>query len=64
MTPRPRGRQFAAQALAGTGAYGHCRFHSLPASSLAICRVVAIDDFPHAELVEQDVRAIFTVEPV
>jgi hypothetical protein len=27
-------------------------------------RVVAIDDFPHAELVEQDVRAIFTVEPV
>ena len=27
-------------------------------------RVIAIDDFPHAELVEQDVRAIFTVEPV
>jgi hypothetical protein len=27
-------------------------------------RVVAIDDFPHAELVEHDVRAIFTVEPV
>jgi hypothetical protein len=27
-------------------------------------RVVAIDDFPHAELVEQDVRATFTVEPV
>jgi hypothetical protein len=27
-------------------------------------RVVAIDDFPHAELVEQYVRAIFTVEPV
>ena len=27
-------------------------------------RVVAIDDFPHAELVEQDVRAIFTAEPV
>jgi hypothetical protein len=26
-------------------------------------RVVAIDDFPHAELVEQDGRAIFTVEP-
>ena len=26
-------------------------------------RVVAVDDFPHAELVEQDVRAIFTVEP-
>ncbi len=26
-------------------------------------RVVAIDDFPHAELVEQDVCAIFTVEP-
>ena len=26
-------------------------------------RVVAIDDFPHAELVEHDVRAIFTVEP-
>jgi hypothetical protein len=23
-----------------------------------------IDDFPHAELVEQDVRAIFTAEPV
>jgi len=33
----------------------------------AVCprgpRVVAIDDFPHAELFEQDVRAIFTVEP-
>ena len=27
-------------------------------------RVVAIDDFPHAELVEHDVRGIFTVEPV
>ena len=27
-------------------------------------RVIAIDDFSHAELVEQDVRAIFTVEPV
>jgi hypothetical protein len=27
-------------------------------------RVIAIDDFPHAELVEQNVRAIFTVEPV
>jgi hypothetical protein len=27
-------------------------------------RVIAIDDFPHAGLVEQDVRAIFTVEPV
>jgi hypothetical protein len=27
-------------------------------------RVVAIDDFPHAELFEHDVRAIFTVEPV
>ncbi len=27
-------------------------------------RVIAIDDFPRAELVEQDVRAIFTVEPV
>jgi hypothetical protein len=27
-------------------------------------RVIAIDDFPHAELVEQDLRAIFTVEPV
>ena len=27
-------------------------------------RVIAIADFPHAELVEQDVRAIFTVEPV
>ena len=27
-------------------------------------RVIAIDDFPHAELVEQDVRVIFTVEPV
>jgi hypothetical protein len=27
-------------------------------------RVVAIDHFPHAELIEQDVRAIFTVEPV
>jgi hypothetical protein len=26
-------------------------------------RVIAIHDFPHAELVEQDVRAIFTVEP-
>jgi hypothetical protein len=26
-------------------------------------RVVAIDDFPHAELVEHDVRAIFAVEP-
>jgi len=26
-------------------------------------RVVAIDDFPHAELVEHDVRAIFTIEP-
>ena len=26
-------------------------------------RVVAIDDFPHAELVEQDVRAIFRVKP-
>jgi hypothetical protein len=26
-------------------------------------RVVAIDDFPHAELAEQDVRAIFSVEP-
>ena len=26
-------------------------------------RVVAIDDFPHAELVEQDIGAIFTVEP-
>ena len=27
-------------------------------------RVVAIDDFQHAELVKQDVRAIFTVESV
>jgi hypothetical protein len=27
-------------------------------------RVIAIDDFPHAVLVEQDVRAIFTVELV
>ncbi len=27
-------------------------------------RVVAIDDFPHAELVEHDLRSIFTVEPV
>jgi hypothetical protein len=27
-------------------------------------RVIAIDDFPHAELVEHDVRAIFTVEPM
>jgi hypothetical protein len=27
-------------------------------------RVIAIDDFPHAELVEHDVRAIFTVELV
>ena len=27
-------------------------------------RVLAIDDFPHAELVEHDVRAIFTVEPM
>jgi hypothetical protein len=27
-------------------------------------RVVAIDGFPHAELVELDVRAIFTVEQV
>ena len=27
-------------------------------------RVIGIDDFPHAELVEQDVRAIFNVEPV
>ena len=27
-------------------------------------RVLAIDDLPHAELVEQDLRAIFTVEPV
>jgi len=26
-------------------------------------RVIAIDDSPHAELFEQDVRAIFTVEP-
>jgi hypothetical protein len=26
--------------------------------------VFLIDDFPHAELVEHDVRAIFTVEPV
>jgi hypothetical protein len=25
-------------------------------------RVVAIDDFPHAELVEHDVRGIFTVD--
>ena len=24
-------------------------------------RVIAIDDFPHAQLVERDVRAIFTV---
>jgi hypothetical protein len=30
----------------------------------ASLRVVAIDDFPHAKLVGQDVRAIFTVEPV
>ena len=27
-------------------------------------RVIAIDDFPHAELVEQGVGAIFKVEPV
>lgn len=27
-------------------------------------RMVAIDDFPHAQLVEHDVRTIFTVEPV
>ena len=27
-------------------------------------RVIGIDDFPHAEFVEQDLRAIFTVEPV
>ena len=27
-------------------------------------RVIAIDDFPHAELVEQGIGAIFTVEPV
>jgi hypothetical protein len=26
-------------------------------------RVVANDDFPHVELVEHDLRAIFTVEP-
>ena len=26
-------------------------------------RVVAIDESPHEELVEQNVRAIFTVEP-
>jgi hypothetical protein len=26
-------------------------------------RVVAIDDFPHAELGEHDLRAIFTIEP-
>ena len=27
------------------------------------CRVVVLDDFPHAELVDHDVRAIFTIEP-
>jgi hypothetical protein len=27
-------------------------------------RVLAIDDFPHAEFVEHDVCAIFTVEPL
>jgi hypothetical protein len=26
-------------------------------------RVVANDDFPHVELLEHDLRAIFTVEP-
>jgi hypothetical protein len=35
-----------------------------PAAALKRLRVVAIDDFPHAELVEHDVRAIFTVEPM
>ena len=37
------------------------RDHGRPRRRVAL---VAIDDFPHAELVEQDVRAIFTVEPV
>jgi hypothetical protein len=36
----------------------------MPVSRDAQLRVVGIYDFPHAELVEQGIGAIFTVEPV